>query len=49
MFPQTLKVLKGSHQALLFLKQIFFHGDCGVILVRFVVSFVVTLLSRALN
>ncbi|KAL5204625.1 hypothetical protein ABZP36_009496 [Zizania latifolia] len=37
MFPQTLKVLKSSHQASLCLKQIFIHGDYGVILVRFVI------------
>jgi hypothetical protein len=40
MFQQTLKVLKGSHQALLCLKQTSISEDCGVNLVRLVIVFV---------
>ena len=40
MYQQTLKVLKGSHLALLYLKQTFISGDCGVSLVRLAIVFI---------
>ena len=48
MFQQTLKVLKGFHQALQCLKQTFISGDCGVNLVR-LVSIVDTFFSMISN
>jgi len=49
MYQQTLKVLKGSHLALLYLKQTFISGDCGDLTSqpRYLVSFTVGYSQKA--